>query len=88
MYQGLPHFLENRLTDGGEDVGLMRQSPFTTQEDSWYSFQRLSRPQGHISDGRIGSIEIYSDLIGNRNCDLPACSMVPQPTTLPRAPTH
>jgi hypothetical protein len=26
------------------------------------------------------------DLIGNRTRDLPACIIVPQPTTLPRAP--
>jgi hypothetical protein len=26
-----------------------------------------------------------NDLIGNRSHDLPACSIVPQPTTLPRA---
>jgi hypothetical protein len=25
----LPHFLENRLTDGGEIVSLTRQRPFT-----------------------------------------------------------
>jgi hypothetical protein len=24
-----PHFLDNRLTDGGEIVNLMRRSPFT-----------------------------------------------------------
>ena len=29
-----------------------------------------------------------SDNIGNRTRDLPACSVVPQPTTLPRALTH
>jgi hypothetical protein len=34
----LPHFLDNRLTDGGEDVSLNRRSPFIPQEDSWYSF--------------------------------------------------
>jgi hypothetical protein len=34
----LPHFLDNRLTDGGEVVSLTRRSPFTPQEDSWYSF--------------------------------------------------
>jgi hypothetical protein len=33
--------------------------------------------------GRIRSIEI--DLIGTRTGDFPACSIVPQPTTLPRA---
>jgi hypothetical protein len=33
-----PHFLDNRLTDGGE-VSLTRQpSAFYPQEDSWYSF--------------------------------------------------
>jgi hypothetical protein len=31
----LPYFLDNRLTNGGEVVSLMRLCP---QEDSWYSF--------------------------------------------------
>jgi hypothetical protein len=35
---------------------------------------------------RIRSIEKSSDLIGHRNRDLPACSIVLHPTTLPRAP--
>jgi hypothetical protein len=34
----LPHFLDNRLTDGGEVASLTCQPPFTPQEDSWYSF--------------------------------------------------
>jgi hypothetical protein len=34
----------------------------------------------------IRSIEKSNELIGNRTRDLPACSIVPQPTTLPRAP--
>jgi hypothetical protein len=34
----LPHFQDNRLTDGGEVVSLTRRPPFTPQEDSWYSF--------------------------------------------------
>jgi hypothetical protein len=29
-----------------------------------------------------------NDLIGNQTRDLPACSIVPQPTTLPRAPNN
>jgi hypothetical protein len=33
----LPHFLDSRLTDGGE-VSLTRRPSFTPQEDSWYSF--------------------------------------------------
>jgi hypothetical protein len=32
---GVPHFLDNRLRDGGEVVSLMRRSPFSPQEDSW-----------------------------------------------------
>jgi hypothetical protein len=39
----------------------------------------------HSTTGRIRSIEKCNDLIGNRPRDLPACSIVPQPTTLPRA---
>jgi hypothetical protein len=46
--------------------------------------QRLSRHQGHSASGRIKSIEKSND-IGNRPHDLPACSIVSQPTTLPRA---
>jgi hypothetical protein len=34
----LPHFLDNRFTDGGEVVSLTNRQPFTPQEDSWYSF--------------------------------------------------
>jgi hypothetical protein len=51
------------------------------QEDSWYSF---SGPHDHSVPGRIKSTEKSNDLIGNRTRDLPACRMVPQPTTLPR----
>jgi hypothetical protein len=35
--------------------------------------------------GRFRYIEKINDLIGNRTRDLRACSIVPQPTTLPRA---
>jgi hypothetical protein len=35
----LPHFLENRLTDGGEVVSLTRRpAALYSQEYSWYSF--------------------------------------------------
>jgi hypothetical protein len=30
------HFLDNRVTDGGGVVSLMRRPSFTPQEDSWY----------------------------------------------------
>jgi hypothetical protein len=38
--------------------------------------------------GRIRSIEKPNDIIWNRTCDLLACSIVPQPTMLPRAPRY
>jgi hypothetical protein len=38
------------------------------------------------STRRIRSIEKSNDLIGNRTRDRLACSIVPQPTTLPGAP--
>jgi hypothetical protein len=47
---------------------------------------RLSRPHGD-SVARIRSTEKYSDLIGNRTDNLLVCSIVPQPSTLPRAPS-
>jgi hypothetical protein len=50
--------------------------------------RRLSRPQGHITAGRVRSNERISDLIWNRTSDLPACNIVPQPTTLSCAPEY
>jgi hypothetical protein len=49
---------------------------------------RHSRPQDHSAAGRIRPTEKSNDLIGNRTRDLPACSIVPQPTTLPLAPVR
>jgi hypothetical protein len=34
----ISHFLDNRLTDGGEAVSLTRRQRFNPQEDYWYSF--------------------------------------------------
>jgi hypothetical protein len=47
--------------------------------------KRLSQPQGHSAAGRIMSMKNSNDTIGNRTCDLPACSAVPQPTAPPAA---
>jgi hypothetical protein len=33
-----PHFLDNRLKDGGKVVNFVRRQPFTPQEVSWYSY--------------------------------------------------
>jgi hypothetical protein len=45
----------------------------------------LSQPQGYNPAGSIRLIKKSNELIGNRTRDLSACSIVPQPTTLPRA---
>jgi hypothetical protein len=34
----------------------------------------------------LRQLKKVNDFIGNRTRDLPACSTVPQPTTLPRVP--
>jgi hypothetical protein len=74
----LPHFLDNRLTDGGEVFSLTRRPPLTpTKIPGTYFCQRPSRPHGHSAAGRISSIEKSSDLIVNRTRDLPACSILP-----------
>jgi hypothetical protein len=66
----------------------MRRPLFTARKIPDTHFcQKLSRPQGHSAARRIRSAEKFSDLIGNGTCDLPACSIVPQSTTLPHAPT-
>jgi hypothetical protein len=85
----IPHFLDNRLTDGGEAVSLTRQPHFTPRKIPGIHFcHRLSQPQGHSAAGRIRSIEEPNDLIGNETHDLPACSIVPQPTMLLHAPLN
>jgi hypothetical protein len=79
-----PTFSRLRLMDGGE-VSLKRRPHFAPRKFPCIHFcYRLSWPQGRSAGGRIRSIEKSSDLIGNRINDLPACSVVPQPTTLPR----
>jgi hypothetical protein len=58
------------------------RTPFTPQEDSSYSFLL----EAIVAAGRIRWTAKSNDLIGNRNRDLPVCSIVSQPTMLPRAP--
>jgi hypothetical protein len=75
--RGAHIILDSRLTDCCE-VSVTRP---------WKCLlKRLSRPEGHSAAGRIRRIEKSSDLIGNRNQNLSSCGIVPQPTTLPRAP--
>jgi hypothetical protein len=83
------HIFSRQLAhrDDSEVVSRTRRQPFTSGNiPNTHFCQSLSRPQGHSAAGKIRSIEKSNDLIGNRNRDLPACSIVPQQTTLPRFP--
>jgi hypothetical protein len=65
----LPHFLDNRQTDGGEVVSLTRRlAAVYPHEDSWYSFllEAESTAGPHSATGRIRSIEKSNYLIRNR----------------------
>jgi hypothetical protein len=67
----------------------MHQPPITTRKIPGTHFcQRLSRSQDHNVAGRIRSIEKYNDLIRNQTWNLPACSIVRQPTMLSHAPDN
>jgi hypothetical protein len=47
---------------------------------------RLSRPQAIVRLEGLGQLKKSNEFIGIRTRDLPACSIVSQPTTLPHAP--
>jgi hypothetical protein len=72
-------------------VSLTRWPPFTPlpprKIPETHFCQGLSRVQGHNVAGRFRSIEKSNDLIRIRSGDIPVCIIVPQPTTLPRAPS-
>jgi hypothetical protein len=60
------------------------RQPFTPRKIPGTDFSYgLSLPQGYRA-GSIRSMTKVSNLIGTRTCDLPACSILLQPITLPR----
>jgi hypothetical protein len=76
----LPHFLYNRHADGSKVVSLIHRPPFTARKIPGTHFcLRMIR---HSAAGRISFIKKLNDLISNRTHDLPARSIMPQPTTL------
>jgi hypothetical protein len=64
------------------------RSALYPQEDSWYSFllRDCVELRAIVQLERVGKLKKSIDLIGKGTRDLPACSIVPQPTTLSRAP--
>jgi hypothetical protein len=72
-------------------MSALHDGRLTLQEDSWYSFMLEAESTPGLDCGweGLGKLKKKSQLIGNRTRDLPACSIVPQPATPPRAPsTH
>jgi hypothetical protein len=48
------HFVDSRLTNGGEIVSRTRRPPFTTRKLPGTQFcWRLSKPRGHSAVGRV-----------------------------------
>jgi hypothetical protein len=45
-------------------------------------------PRAIVQLEGLGKLKEFNQLIGTRNRDLPACSIAPQPSTLPRAPEN
>jgi hypothetical protein len=75
-----------KLNSSQMAVGLLalRTSNPLPQESSWCSFLLEARIQGHRAARRIRWIEICNDLIRSRRSDLQACSILSQPSMLPR----
>jgi hypothetical protein len=84
----LSDFLDDRFTDGSQVVSLTRRLALIRRMIPGSHFCKwVSRPQGHSAAGMSRLIEKSSDLIGNQTRHFPACSTVPQPNMLPRAPS-
>jgi hypothetical protein len=65
----IPHYLDNRLTDDDWVVSLTCLPSSTP-----------TKPQGLVRLEELGKLKKCNYLIGFRTYDLPACSIVPQPT--------
>jgi hypothetical protein len=82
MMLELPEFLDSRHMKVVRLSALSTGRPYRAGSIPGTHFcQRPNRRQGHSAAGRI-----VNYTIGNRTRDLPACSVVPQPTGSPHAP--
>ena len=79
--------LRQSAHEGDQVVSPMHQLPLPQGDIPGNHFcYMLSLLQGQNVAGRITSMKTSDGTIGNRTCDLPACSSVPPPTVPPHAP--
>jgi hypothetical protein len=81
----ITHFLGNRFTDGGVVLSLTRRQRFISQKDYLLLIcvRRGVNSRAIVRREGLGKLKKY-DHIGNRTRDLLVCSIVRQPTTVPR----
>jgi hypothetical protein len=83
------HISRQLAHEGGKVVSPMHRPPLPPGHIPGTHFcYRQSQPQDQSAAWKIISMKNPNDTIGNRTRDLPTCSTMPQPTALPRAPTH
>ena len=77
--------LRQALHEGGEIVKPRHRLPLPRINiPGTYFYESLNRSQCNSAAGRIMSMKKSSNTIRNRARDLPACSVVHQPTAPPR----
>jgi hypothetical protein len=69
----------------GSQMTVRLSASRSGQEATWYSLL-LEAESTPVQLEELGKLKKSNDRIGNRTRDLPACRMVPQQITLPRAP--
>jgi hypothetical protein len=85
----MPHFPGNRLQMAITLLVLGASSalPPDISSDTRFCY-RPSKPQGMLRPEGLRKFRNINDHASTRTCDLPACSIAPQPSALPRTPSE